>query len=186
MRQSCLASILALLVIGGIWCAPWKQKIASLKELLSSKRFWLRLFAAISYIAIKYSIAFAAIWLAGKFGICVCCIFLIVSHAIISYTQLRAYDSAQDILNTTAWIQRIKNGELTRWFHWYLWILFNFGGKFMFLLLATQFDPFVTTAYIRDTDGLKWSPTATFLWAFTIGIIYSTLAYTSLGRLIFG
>lgn len=65
-----------------------------------------------------------------------------------------------------------------------LWAIFNFHGRAMFIILSTQFDSFVTTVYIRDTDGLRWSPTVVFITSFIIGLIYSTLVYSGIGKLI--
>jgi hypothetical protein len=65
-----------------------------------------------------------------------------------------------------------------------LWAIFNFHGRAMFIILSTQFDAFVTTVYTRDTGGLKWSPTVVFVTSFIIGLIYSTLVYSGIGKLV--
>ncbi len=181
-------------------------------------QFRVGLIWTVVYFVQKYGIAALAVLVSEKYGIGPCCLFLTITHLVASYVQLRAYDRAQNILHTTAWIQRIKNGEfayegvrfraklfrraisrldskmvsiillmgLQFQVKMLLWAIFNFHGRAMFIILSTQFDSFVATAYIRDTGGLKWSSTVIFIVAFVIGLVYSTAIYTGIGLLIFG
>jgi hypothetical protein len=153
--------------------------------LIAKKRLLGFLFVAF-YLTLKYGTSYVAYKIMKHYGITYGCLFLAVAHAITSYSQLRAYDKAQDVLKSTEWIHRIKNGDVTKWWHWNFWALFNADGRVMFIILATQLDPFVTTVYIRDTEILKWKPTIVFILAFIIGIIWQVSWILGLKELIFG
>jgi hypothetical protein len=144
--------------------------------------FWL-----VVYIAQKYGIGWIAFpVISHKIGIGGGCLFLMIAVAIMSYIQLRAYDKAQEVLHTISWIHRIKDGDFKKWYEWWLWVMFNSDGRIMFVILATQFDPFLTTVYIRDTGTMQWKPRTIFVLAYVIGIIYSVVVFLISQRLIFG
>ena len=108
-----------------------------------------------------------------KWGLWVGCPCLIIATAVMGYLQLKGYDKAQKVLHSVDTIHQIENGEVKTLFQLALWILLKFNRWFVLLVLATQFDPFIATAYLRDTRRFVWKQTTIFVVSITIGTLYT-------------